>query len=207
MPMLKFTHVIVVILALMLAACGTVATPEWMGATEAALHDQDEENIDTVQTLQESEEVSTVTPDADVEPSVTPSPLPPTETPIPATEAPTAIPPTATATPIVIAAASSGDPIAGETLFRNGNGAAIACTTCHLPDQEMALVGPGMLGIGERAAERVPGLSASEYLHQSIVEPNAFVVPNYAPGLMPQTYAQTLTEEQIDDLVAYLLTL
>jgi len=207
MPMLKFTHVIVVILALMLAACGTVATPEWMGATEAALHDQDEENIDTVQTLQESEEVSTVTPDADVEPSATPSPLPPTETPIPATEAPTAIPPTATATPIVIAAASSGDADAGETLFRNGMGAAIACTTCHLPDQEMSLVGPGLLGVSEHMHDRDPEMTAEEYLHQSIVDPNAFIVPNFPPGLMPQTYAQTLTEEQIDDLVAYLLTL
>ncbi len=53
------------------------------------------------------------------------------------------------------------------------------------------------------------------YLHTSIIKPNAFVVPNedqkaYSVGgqsLMYQNFAKDLTPEQIDDIVAYLLTL
>jgi hypothetical protein len=33
------------------------------------------------------------------------------------------------------------------------------------------------------------------------------VVPDYAPGLMYQKYGEDLTDQQIDDLVAYLLNL
>jgi len=58
----------------------------------------------------------------------------------------------------------------------------------------------------------VPGLSAEEYIHQSIVQPNAFVVPECpsgpcAPNLMPATYEQTLSPAELDGLVQYLLTL
>jgi mono/diheme cytochrome c family protein len=214
MPISKFVPVTLFILSLLLAACGTVATPEWMGATQAALESQDidEENVEVAQAL---EEASTDTPEPEVEPSVTPTAIPPTATPIPATEAPTEIPPTNTPTPIGAAAEASGedggavtgDPAAGDTLFRNGSGAAIACTTCHMPDSDMTLVGPGLLGVSEHMHDRDPNMTAVEYLHQSIVEPDAFVVPNFPPGVMPQTYSQTLTEEQINDLVAYLMTL
>ncbi len=58
----------------------------------------------------------------------------------------------------------------------------------------------------------VPGLSAQEYIHQSIVQPNAYIVPECpsgpcAPNLMPQTFGQTLSPAELDGLVQYLLTL
>ncbi len=49
------------------------------------------------------------------------------------------------------------------------------------------------------------GESADEYLHQSLVEPNAYVVEGYVEGVM-QSY-KDLSEAQLNDLVAYLLTL
>ena len=50
-------------------------------------------------------------------------------------------------------------------------------------------------------------MTAVEYLHTSIVEPNNFVVEGYPENLMPQVYAEALSEDQINNLVAYLLTL
>lgn len=40
------------------------------------------------------------------------------------------------------------------------------------------LVGPSPFGLAERAPSRVPGLAADEYIRQSIVDPEAFVVPD-----------------------------
>ena len=49
--------------------------------------------------------------------------------------------------------------------------------------------------------------SAAEYLRESILDPNAFVVPGFAPGVMYQAYSSTLTDGEVADLVAFLLTL
>lgn len=48
---------------------------------------------------------------------------------------------------------------------------------------------------------------AVEYIRTSIVDPSAYVVPGFPDMLMPHSYAEIFTEEEIDDLVAYLLTL
>ena len=71
----------------------------------------------------------------------------------------------------------------------------------------MRLVGPSLAGVGASATTRVPGVSAHDYLHQSIVDPDAYVVDGFAKGQMLRDSAQRLTEEQIQDLVAFLMTL
>lgn len=82
------------------------------------------------------------------------------------------------------------------------------CNACHtISGLSTGTIGPVLDGIGARAATTVAGLSAEEYIHQSIVEPSAYVVPGFADDIMPKTFAETLTEEQIADLVAFLLTL
>lgn len=45
------------------------------------------------------------------------------------------------------------------------------------------------------------------YIHHSIVAPNDYVVAGYPAGIMPQTYGETLNDEQLMHIVAYLLTL
>ncbi len=104
------------------------------------------------------------------------------------------------------AAAAAGDPKAGETLFASATiGANPGCKTCHTLDGTK-LVGPSVQGIASRAATRVQGESAEQYIHTSIVDPNAFVVPDYAQGVMP-SFKTVLTDTQLNDLVAYLMTL
>lgn len=124
---------------------------------------------------------------------------------LPATSTPASLP--ATSTPAAVANASGntsvGNADKGKTLFA-GVG---TCSSCHDVQQGMTIVGPTLKGIVGRAASRKPGMSAQEYLHESIVNPNAFVVQGFAQGIMPSTFKNTLNETQINDIIAYLMTL
>jgi cytochrome c oxidase subunit 2 len=77
------------------------------------------------------------------------------------------------------------------------------CSGCHNTNSEK-LVGPGLAGVGDRAGSRVDGLSADEYLEQSLREPGAFVVDGFAP-LMPDQSG--LGDATIEALITYLKTL
>jgi Cytochrome c len=71
----------------------------------------------------------------------------------------------------------------------------------------VTIVGPSLKGVAVRAATRKPGYTAIAYLRESIMYPNAYVVQGFNPGIMPQTFGQQLSKQQIDDVVSYLLTL
>lgn len=103
-----------------------------------------------------------------------------------------------------------GNAANGERLFSQptiGANSAPGCITCHSLEPDVVIVGPSQAGLGTRAETRVPGLSAEEYIRQSIVEPNAYVVEGFTEGVMYQNYAADLTEEEINDIIAYTLTL
>ena len=85
----------------------------------------------------------------------------------------------------------------GIVLFANN------CTGCHSTGDK-TVVGPGLAGVADRAASRVAGLSAGEYLEQSLREPRAFVVDGF-PMIMPEW--SHLGNDSIDALVEYLKTL
>ena len=106
------------------------------------------------------------------------------------------------------AATPVGDAAAGETLFKQTIiGTQPGCATCHSLNPDEVLVGPAMAGIGSRAGTRVSGLSAEAYIRESILHPDNYVVEGFQPGVMVQVWEDELTPEQVDDLVAYLLTL
>ena len=100
----------------------------------------------------------------------------------------------------------------GARLFDNiENTETRTCSGCHAADSEEATArsgasGPGLLNIGERAASRVEGQSAAVYLYYSIVAPAQYNVEGYESGMWSD-YDDALTQAEIADLVAYLLTL
>jgi hypothetical protein len=53
----------------------------------------------------------------------------------------------------------------------------------------------------------VSGVSAEDYLRQSILEPDAYLVKGYPASVMPKVWGEQLSEEQVNGLVEYLLTL
>ena len=111
-------------------------------------------------------------------------------------------PPTPTATtPVTVETpppAVSGD---GPQLFL-----ASGCTACHAIDSlpgAVGAIGPDLSSIGARG---------DAFVRESIVDPNAVIAEECPtgpcqPGLMPLDFEQRLSQEQLDALVAYLLTL
>lgn len=114
-------------------------------------------------------------------------------------------------------AAASDDPVArGQALFRR---TPPGCFACHSTSHGVNLVGPSLEDLPTTAAERLEdpeyrgkATDVEGYIRESILDPNAFVVagPTYASGgrsLMPTGLDVSLTPEQVDHLVAYLMTL
>ena len=78
------------------------------------------------------------------------------------------------------------------------------CTACHR-EGAVNKIAPAYDGIAARAATRRPPLTAAAYIYESITNPLAYVVAGYNPA-MPQNFSQQLSERQLGDIIAYLLT-
>lgn len=116
----------------------------------------------------------------------------------------------------VTAPAATGDAAAGERLF---NTVTPSCGTCHAVKPGIGQIAPSLAGIATIAQARVKlpdykgkARDARAYLRESIVHPNAYIVPgnNHSvngQSLMPATYSQSLKPDQVEKLVDYLMTL
>ena len=89
---------------------------------------------------------------------------------------------------------------AGEEIFK-GKG---TCEICHRIGQKGTRA-PDMAGIGASAAKRKPGMSATAYLIESLVDPAAHLVTGYPP-IMPKVDKPpiSLNRSEIWALVAFL---
>ncbi len=96
------------------------------------------------------------------------------------------------------------DPAArGAALFLDST---TTCILCHAIEEQGGTRGPDLGGVATRAETRVEGLTAEEYIRQSILDPTAYIVEGFEP-IMPPTLFEVLGEEKFEDLVAFLLTL
>jgi cytochrome c551/c552 len=94
------------------------------------------------------------------------------------------------------ASADSGETVA----LTNG------CIGCHALDPDQQMTGPTWFDVADTAVNRVPDQSPALYLYTSIVQPNAHIVEGYPQNIMPQNYSDLLSQEDLADVVAYLLT-
>jgi cytochrome c2 len=107
-------------------------------------------------------------------------------------------------------AGGEGDADRGKALYEQtviGANAAPGCATCHSRDPGKDLVGPSHADVGARAESAVEGMSAEAYLRESIVNPDAHIAEGFSPGIMYQNYGRDLSNQEINDLVTYMLTL
>jgi mono/diheme cytochrome c family protein len=81
------------------------------------------------------------------------------------------------------------------------------CAVCHSIAEGVIVVGPSMAHIATVSATRIDGVSAEDYLRESILYPNQYTVEGFSKGTMRQDFAQVLTSDELDQVVAYLLTL
>ncbi len=82
------------------------------------------------------------------------------------------------------------------------------CAACHTADGTPG-TGPTWKGLAGSTRPLETGESVvadTAYLFSSIVDPGAQIVQGFAP-VMPDTYSDTLTETEINDLVAYIQSL
>lgn len=94
----------------------------------------------------------------------------------------------------------SGDAGNGESVF-TANG----CSACHSTGDNR-IVGPGLAGLFGRAESRGTGETAEEYVFTAITDPGSFIVDGF-PNAMPGSFGSTISEGDIQDLIAYLATL
>lgn len=79
------------------------------------------------------------------------------------------------------------------------------CAICHAITPETVIRGPSFHGMAATAETRVAGQDATTYLYNSIMRPDDFLVEGFE-NVMPSTLGKTLTGEEIDAVVTYLLT-
>lgn len=91
------------------------------------------------------------------------------------------------------------DPTHGEALF-----ATYGCAACH-DSAASTGVAPAMDGIVERAGEGRPPLTAEAYIYESIIHPGAYLVEGYS-NVMPANFRERLSDQDLADMIAYLMT-
>ena len=96
------------------------------------------------------------------------------------------------------ASVGKGDPKAGEALFKSQG-----CTGCHkfTPAGSNGSIGPDLDKLSDYAKSANQG-SLQQFTFDSIKDPGAYVEKGFS-NVMPN-FGQTLTDKQINDLVAYL---
>lgn len=97
----------------------------------------------------------------------------------------------------------------GAELYRGVYG----CVACHgdVATPGSNNIGPHLGGIAAQAGRRVEGMSAAQYIYESILEPGAFIAPECRDGApcaeptaMPE-YASLLDLQDLADLLVFLL--
>ena len=81
------------------------------------------------------------------------------------------------------------------------------CVMCHAGPkiEEGGDVGPNLSGLAETAGQRKEGLSAEQFVAESIINPNAVIAEGFDPDTMPGDYASRITVAELNLMVNAIL--
>jgi len=102
----------------------------------------------------------------------------------------------------------SGQLAGGDAALGAQKYSVLGCAGCHM----LGVTGPITAGTFTRITTirlKDPanaGKTAEEYIAESIIHPNAYIVPSYAPGVMIQDFGVKIDIKDLQDLIAYLET-
>ncbi len=102
-------------------------------------------------------------------------------------------------------AIESADPAGGPTVALVN-----ACSGCHAVEPGAESTGPTWVGLRDRAVANaiIAGNAGPvDYIHESIIDPVAYGVPGYDTSLMPKNFAETISQEDMATLIAYILSI
>lgn len=108
-----------------------------------------------------------------------------------------------------VAVFSQGDAARGELLYRGMGDVPLGCPVCHFH----YAIAPSMSGISERVAHvrlttaENEAKTTEEYLAESILYPNRYIVPTYPDAMGKADFSAVLSVQDVQDIVAYLMTL
>jgi len=93
-----------------------------------------------------------------------------------------------------------GNAAAGKTIFTGTAG----CSGCHTFTAAGATgtVGPNLDNIS--ASQKDSGEPLNKFISDSITDPNKYIAKGFSPGIMPDTFAASLSKADIADLVAFI---
>ncbi len=87
--------------------------------------------------------------------------------------------------------------ITGDTPEERGGNLfqALGCVACHMINGNGGAVGPDLSNVYNKG---------EDYIRESILMPNAVIAEGYQSGIMPQNFGERLTDQDLDELIAYL---
>jgi cytochrome c551/c552 len=96
-----------------------------------------------------------------------------------------------------------GNAAAGKAVFAS-NG----CASCHTfqPAGATGTVGPNLDTAPTSDAKADGNMDLTAFVHQSIVDPDAYIAKGFNKGIMPTTFGSSLSATQLNDLVAFIVS-
>lgn len=97
----------------------------------------------------------------------------------------------------------TGNAAAGKAVFAS-NG----CASCHTfkPAGATGTVGPNLDTAPTSDAKADHNMALAAFVHESIVNPNAYIAKGYTKGIMPATFGKSLSKSDLNNLVAFIVS-
>jgi cbb3-type cytochrome c oxidase subunit III len=101
---------------------------------------------------------------------------------------------------LVALAAAAPTPVPGDTPAERGANIfqGLGCVACHMINGDGGAVGPELTNVYDKG---------EDYIKESILMPNAVLSEGYQGNIMPQTFGEQLSDDNLNDIVAYFKSL